>query len=576
MSAASLDAFAASLRSAEREISATTVGTLVPTYGADWPGALVVRLRSIASRLEARTVTVTFGGHFSSGKSTVINALLGRPLLPTSDYPETGVPCTISAGKADRVVIVRENRTEDLDFRTEAIASVVSLIDSGGSYRPEIRDIRQLDVTLANGSLPRGITLVDSPGINDTAAMTERAAAAARRADIVLWVVNSGQPLAETEQAFLGEHMAGSTAALVMLVNAFLPAETEQRWRWFLAERGPRLRVRIDEALRPDNSPEVPPPPVMFMSARAALSGSGDYGVASVRELVTGLRRDSPRVRAARVSAAVVELTALTDEVDSRLRQERKRHERNKAELAKAHAEAEKRRKQFEQAVLRHVAAAFDSQQAAAAESVSAIVTEIGSGSLHRDGTYGRTLTRRLQAVTEQTAAHVLDGAARSARRYGQPEPSNDTGRRLRSLLAPASVEIEVPDYPVVSRKAAGGGKGALVGGIIGSIFFPGAGTAIGAAIGAGLGAAAGEDGVATAVAKDRAGAQSNARVAGRTAMSTLARKQEAVQDLILGEYPAPRALSARAPASLTALKQLHATLGTLQDTGRRLASTHD
>ena len=44
-------------------------------------------LLATAAAIAGNPVRVVFGGHFSSGKSTVINALLGRSLLPTSDYP---------------------------------------------------------------------------------------------------------------------------------------------------------------------------------------------------------------------------------------------------------------------------------------------------------------------------------------------------------------------------------------------------------------------------------------------------------------------------------------------------------
>jgi hypothetical protein len=93
---------------------------------------------------------------------------------------------------------------------------------------------------------------------------------------------------------------------------------------------------------------------------------------------------------------------------------------------------------------------------------------------------------------------------------------------------------ITVPNNPAVSTRK--GGRGAVIGGIIGSLVAPGVGTMIVAAVGGALGTTAGNDGTATAIAADRAGAQANARFAGDGAVSALAGKQDAVRRLVLAD----------------------------------------
>jgi len=529
----SLDELASAFDAKCCAVSAGIINGLIPDYGTGWTNALLVRLRSVHNRLAAPTVTVMFGGHFSSGKSTLINALIGRSLLPTSDYPETGVPCTITAGAVDRAVLVRGNGTEELSVRSEAIARVVSLIDSAGSYREEVGAASRVDITLAGDALPVGITLIDSPGINDTAAMTERAAVAASSADIVIWIINSRQALSETEQAFLDEQVAGAAEAVVLVVNAFLSADTVPRWGWFLEELAPRVRARIEDALRRDGDQACPA--IMFMSARAALGAPCEFGAAAVRGLVTGLRRDSVGVTAARLSRAAAELRVLISELDVRARKEQERNELAKAELERREQDELRHRSEFGKAVTHEVAAVFARHEEWAQRFATETVDQIGSGTLQRDGGHGRALRRRLSEASEQMAAQVLATVSRRAREYGLPQPSAETARRVSSLLAPTDIEITVPNNPVVkTSKTSKGGLGAVIGGVIGSLVVPGAGTLIGATIGGALGAAAGDDGIAASIAKDREGAQANARVAGAAALSALAGKQEAVRRLIL------------------------------------------
>jgi predicted GTPase len=563
----SLGDLAASFRG---ECRALRSRDLVPACGEQWASALPGRLGAIADRLGAGQVTVTFGGHFSSGKSTVINALLGRPLLPTSDYPETGVPCTITAGPADRAVALHAGRTEVLTVSAEAIARVVSLIDSRGSYRADVGTVTRVEVTLGGSVLPSGLVLIDSPGINDTAAMTERAAATAARADILVWVVNSQQALSETEQWFLAEHVTGDPAdCVVLVVNAFLTADTADRWNWFLRERAPAIRARIEGALRRGGDDAAGPPEILFMSARAGAASPAGFGTAGVRELVTGLSLQGNRLRAARLSRAVAELSVVISELQERIRQEQKRQQRARAELDKQQEADQRRRQECGRVVTRDIAAAFARYRAAAEDAVTATVSDIG-GSLQRDGGHGRDMTSRLNAVAGQIAAAVIADLTRDARQHALPAPSAETGRKVRSALAPAAISITVPNNPAVSTRK--GGRGAVIGGILGSIVAPGVGTMIGAAVGGALGSAAGNDGAASAIAADRAGAQANARSAGDAAVSALAGKQESVRRLVLADpcFNAPMRAAAADDTTLKALRNVHTRLSRTRDTWRR------
>ena len=523
------------------ECGATATGIirdLIPEYGAAWANGLLGRLHLVRTRLGADRATVTFGGHFSSGKSTVINALIGRPLLPTSDYPETGVPCTVTVGKADHAMVVRCDGTEVLGVHADAIAHVVSLIDGAGSYRDGLGAVSRVDITLGSGLLPAGVSFIDSPGINDTATMTERAAATAADADVIMWVVNSRQALSETEQAFLDEHAA--TGCVILVVNAFLTEDTSERWSWFLRERAPLARTRIMDALgdRPGGCP-----PVMFMSARGAISAPLAFGAAEVRDWVATLHQDETLLMRARLTRAAADLGVLGCEVQALIDREQRRHAIASSKLKKRAEDAVQRRNDFKKAVRRRITAAFNHYEATAEKLVSKAVSEIGTGELQRDGIYGRDLTRRLRAVCGQLANQMLDDASTIAREYELPALSAETAQKVKRLLAPAAVEITVPDSPAV--KTSKGGLGAVLGSIICSFIAPVPGTLTGAAVRGALGSGRGDNGITAAVTKDREGAQANARAAGAAALSELAAKQDTVRRLLfedpcLGEPSAP------------------------------------
>src|SRR5262245_3525347 len=75
---------------------------------------LADRLES-ADRLAVEEVTVAFGGRFKSGKSLLVNGLIGRDLLPVNVEAETGAPCFIRRGGADSAFAVRGRQRRKID-----------------------------------------------------------------------------------------------------------------------------------------------------------------------------------------------------------------------------------------------------------------------------------------------------------------------------------------------------------------------------------------------------------------------------------------------------------------------------
>ncbi|QYO62664.1 dynamin family protein [Leptolyngbya sp. 7M] len=133
-------------------------------------------------------VTLTFGGCFSSGKSTLINALLRRALLPTAKIPETGTLCRIQAGAADRAEVISQSGTRPIPLTTEAIAAHVSLIDRAtGESKQQVLGTEEVRLQVTHSHIPQGQVILDSPGIDDSGVMDARAAQAASRSDVILW-----------------------------------------------------------------------------------------------------------------------------------------------------------------------------------------------------------------------------------------------------------------------------------------------------------------------------------------------------------------------------------------------------
>jgi hypothetical protein len=404
---------------------------------------LRARLGEIEEVLGHSHVTLVFGGHFSSGKSTMINTLTGRVLLPSSDFPETGVACVIRHGETERIVADTSEGLIELPFGPDALAGRVSLIGQDGGYRQEIGQVSRIMITLTRSAVPSGDTWIDSPGINDTEAMTTRALEVADGADALIWVVNSRQALSMVEEELLRSYAAEhGTQAVAFLVNVFLREDVPAEWDRFLAARSDYHTGRIAALLD-----EAGPLPVAFISARAAGAEPEGYGGPDARELLTMLSDPgSARVRAVRQRRAARELARLTRELEARLRAEQARLVAEKAHYERWHAEVAERTRGFEADLTRAVNQCFDPYLQAVVQAGASLADEMLIGPLRRDDGYSVRLSAEIESLTRSLALELFEAIGPCAVKYGRRDLPSQATVEFRALLLPRSVAIVVPD----------------------------------------------------------------------------------------------------------------------------------
>jgi hypothetical protein len=117
-------------------------------------------LLAARSRVAEDRFNLVVLGEFKRGKSTLINALLGREVLPTGVVPLTSVVTVIRAGEHDGLAILfTDGREEErplqelADYVTEA------------SNPANVRGVELARVALDHELLRAGLELVDTPGI---------------------------------------------------------------------------------------------------------------------------------------------------------------------------------------------------------------------------------------------------------------------------------------------------------------------------------------------------------------------------------------------------------------------------
>lgn len=188
---------------------------------------------------EARIVTdglfrVVVMGTFTSGKSTLINALLGSRILPESALPSTAILTFIQFGyDTDDVEIHYRDIVNEDGNVTKGAMEHISKENFMQTYHYDIADTEKLSQT---GSIPRfkkvaysivrcslplvqyGVSIVDTPGLEDKDVATELALDIAAKAQAIIYVCGE-RGFAEADREYFEENFKGNPGNVFFILN---------------------------------------------------------------------------------------------------------------------------------------------------------------------------------------------------------------------------------------------------------------------------------------------------------------------------------------------------------------------
>lgn len=128
-------------------------------------GEVLESLYQRASQAKSKNYRLGVIGVTSSGKSTMINALLGEQLLPAAAQPSSSQLVSCRKGKR-RAKVYFENRKE-LVFSDEKLnSSVISKYGDESQNSRNIENVKQIELYSPNFPLDEQIVLTDSPGLD--------------------------------------------------------------------------------------------------------------------------------------------------------------------------------------------------------------------------------------------------------------------------------------------------------------------------------------------------------------------------------------------------------------------------
>jgi len=236
------------------------VGTLGAEFEADR-----ARLDQLLQRLREQRCYLAVLGQFKRGKSTLVNALLGKAVLPTAVVPLTSIPTFLHGGEQLAARVLFDNGKPEERFTgpdAGALAEFLARFVTESANPHNRLGVRQVEATYPAPVLAKGVALIDTPGIGSTFRHnTEATINFLPQCDAALFVVSADPPITEIEVEFL-KLAHRKLARLFFILNKvdYLDAD----------ERG--AAVAFLQQVLCEQVGFASPPPVLCVSARQGLA----------------------------------------------------------------------------------------------------------------------------------------------------------------------------------------------------------------------------------------------------------------------------------------------------------------
>lgn len=255
--------------------------------------------RQAAERAGESCFNVAVLGQFKRGKSSVLNALIGKPLLPTDVLPTTGVVTVVSRGQEGLLAVTDVHG----NCQKVPVEMLEQLITEDKNPHNQ-KGLLAVTVPCSCSLTEAGVDLVDTPGLGS---IFKHSATRTReflpRVDVALLVLGAEPPITDQELE-LAEEASQLASCLWVVVNKadLLSPDSQARILEFTANAlAAKLAV-----------PFAGPWPV---SAKKALEEGHDPGIDRLREELLRLaqeRREAMALASARRHLKVLAQHALT------------------------------------------------------------------------------------------------------------------------------------------------------------------------------------------------------------------------------------------------------------------------
>ncbi|MBS7530224.1 dynamin family protein [Hazenella sp. IB182353] len=154
------------------------------------------KVHDLIQKADRQELLIAFCGHFSAGKSTLLNRLYGEPILPTSPIPTSANVVKIERGE-NRVVLELSTGEKHLFTGTYSDEELKALCKNG-------EEILAVHIYREVSHLPERVGLLDTPGIDSVdEAHREATESALHVADCIFYMMDYNHVQSEVNHDYI-------------------------------------------------------------------------------------------------------------------------------------------------------------------------------------------------------------------------------------------------------------------------------------------------------------------------------------------------------------------------------------
>ncbi|HYA90011.1 MAG TPA: dynamin family protein [Thermodesulfobacteriota bacterium] len=170
-------------------------------------------------------IDVAILGQFKSGKSSFLNSLIGKPILPVGVIPVTTTITRLQYGKRERVIV----RHFD-GLQTEVDIGAIEEFTSEAQNPANRKNVELVDVELPSLEKYGGLRLVDTPGLGSIFKYhIETSENWLPEVGTALLAISSDRPLAEDDLQLIRELRTHTPKIVLLLTKVDLLSEEQQK-----------------------------------------------------------------------------------------------------------------------------------------------------------------------------------------------------------------------------------------------------------------------------------------------------------------------------------------------------------
>lgn len=215
-----------------------------------------IALRRRVQDIRQGLFTIVVLGKFNNGKSTLINALLGKKAVQVRAIPTTAVVTVISHGKNPDIAIYEHRRSKPYYISWDKFHNEYCLTneDVDSKVRDRFAHVDYTQIETQQPFVSRSIKLVDSPGLGEDDPRTTTTLRFLKQAQAVLLLLDANHLLDLDERRFIHEYLGQNRLEHVFFViNRINEVETgelkslDKRLKSILAQHFKDSQGNFDE-----------------------------------------------------------------------------------------------------------------------------------------------------------------------------------------------------------------------------------------------------------------------------------------------------------------------------------------